>query len=105
MDNWAALMSKLNEQVLSTFGREVTYSPQVGGSVAVTLKAIFEAPHQSEENSPGTYALLFIRLSDLPQAPDRGDEVQVGGSVYKVFEIEADGQGGATLAKKADRPQ
>ena len=96
-------MSKLNEQVLSTFGRDVTYSPQIG--VPVNLKAIFEATHRGKENSPGTYALLFIRLSDLPQAPDRGDEVQVGGSVYKVFEIEADGQGGATLAKKADRPQ
>ena len=64
-------MSKLNEQVLSAFGRDVTYSPQIG--VPVTLKAIFEAPHQSEENSPGTCALLFIRLSDLPQAPDLGE--------------------------------
>ena len=68
---------------------------QIG--VPVNLKAI-ETTHQSEGNSPGTYALLFIRLSDLPQAPDRGDEVQVPDSVYKVFEIEADGQGGATLA-------
>jgi len=97
MSDWASLIDGLNTSALAAFGREVTYSPQVGGSVAVTLKAIFEATHRSEENSPGTYALLFIRLSDLPQAPDRGDEVQVGDSVYKVFEIEADGQGGATL--------
>ena len=97
MSDWASLIDGLNTRALAAFGREVTYSAQTCGSVAVTLKAIFEATHQSEETSPGTYAVLFIRLSDLPQAPDRGDEVQVGESVYKVFEIEADGQGGATL--------
>ncbi len=97
MSDWASLIDGLNTSAVSAFGREVTYSPQVGGSATVTLKAILEGTHQSEENSPGTYALLFIRLSDLPEAPDRGDEVQVGNSVYKVFEIEADGQGGATL--------
>lgn len=97
MSDWASLIDGLNTSAVAAFGREVNYSPQAGGSVAVTLKAVFEATHQGEENSPGTYALLFIRLSDLSQAPDRGDEVQVGDSVYKVFEIEADGQGGATL--------
>jgi hypothetical protein len=96
MSDWTSLMSTLNASVLATFGREVTYLAQGGGQV--TVKAIFQATQRSEENSPGSYALLFIRLADLAQAPARGDEVQIDAASYKVFEIEADGEGGVTLA-------
>ena len=96
MSSWDSLMNTLNTTVLSVFGREVTYVPQVGAPVPV--RAISGAPHQAEDASPGTYTVLFLRLADLPQPPERGDEVRIGESTYKVFEIEADVEGGVRLA-------
>lgn len=46
---------------------------------------------------PGVYAVLFVRLTDLPGEPQRGDEVEVDAVRYKVFEIEADTSGSAVL--------
>ncbi|MCW5982433.1 MAG: hypothetical protein KIT09_30380 [Bryobacteraceae bacterium] len=96
MAAWDSLVDALNTGVLGAFGREVTYQPESGGSFPV--RAVLREGREPEDNSPGTYALLFVRLADLPQAPKRGDAVIIDGSTYKVFEIEADGQGGVTLA-------
>jgi hypothetical protein len=41
--------------------------------------------------------VLFVRLADLTGAPVRGDEVEIGGVRYKVFDIEADSEGAAVL--------
>lgn len=89
------LLSGLNSAVLLAFGRNVEYLPQAGGEV--TVRAIFERAREAEENAPGVYAALFVRLADLPQHPDRGDEVAVDGVTYKVFDIEADTSGAAVL--------
>jgi hypothetical protein len=43
------------------------------------------------------YAVLFVRLADLVAAPVRGDEVEIGGTRYKVFDIETDAEGAAVL--------
>ena len=96
MPDWTSLMDALNTAVLGAFGREVTYVPQAG--VPVTVRAITEAPHQTEDASPGTYAVLFLRLADLAQPPVRGDEAVIDGTTYKVFEIVADADGGVKLA-------
>ena len=95
MADWASLLNGLNGTVLGAFGREVTYLPQPGGETI--LRAIFEATRESEENAPGVYAVLFVRLADLPQKPERGDEVMVDSTSYKVFDIEADTSGGVIL--------
>jgi hypothetical protein len=89
-------MNTLNTTVLSVFGREVTYVPQLGAPVPV--RAVSGAPHQAEDASPGTYTVLFLRVADLSQPPERGDEVRIGDSTYKVFEIEADADGGVRLS-------
>ncbi len=95
MGDWTSLVGALNSAVLSAFASEVTYMPQSG--VSVLLRGIFEATRQTQESSPGVFAVLFLRLADLPQPPQRGDAVVIGDATYKVFEIEADGQGGVTL--------
>ena len=95
MANWTSLLNSLNNTILGTFGREVTYSPSTG--VAVTIQAIVETAKETEDAAPGVYAVLFLRLADLPQAPERGDEVAVDNLLYKVFDIEADGGGGVML--------
>ena len=96
MTDWTSLLDGLNTRVVAAFGREVTYVPQTGGPVAV--RGIVQAAHQAEESSPGVYAYMFVRLADLSVYPGRGDEVQIDGSTYAVYQVEADGQGGATLA-------
>ena len=95
MADFASLLNTLNRAALTAFGREVTYSPQAGTPSAI--RAIFQPSHEAEENSPGVYGVLFIRLTDLPKPPERGDEVSMDGILYKVFDIEADTSGGAVL--------
>jgi len=97
MTDWTSLMDDLNRAALGSFGREVIYTPQSGA--AVSIRAIVEAAHEAEETAPGTYALAFVRLGDLPGAKaERGDAVEIDGASFKVFKVEADGQGGAVLS-------
>ncbi|MCC6363016.1 MAG: hypothetical protein IT165_05795 [Bryobacterales bacterium] len=88
-------MSGLNAAVVKTFGREVLYLPEAGGQAAI--RAVFQAVREAEGASPGVYAVLFVRLVDLAAPPVRGDEVDIGGVHYKVFDIEADAEGAAVL--------
>lgn len=93
--SFAQSTSRMDEACLRVFGKDVTYLPQAGGQI--TIRGVFESTREPEEASPGVYAVLFVRLADLPTAPLRGDEVEVGGTTYKVFEIEADTSGSAVL--------
>ncbi len=95
MGSWDRLLDSLNEVAVGAFGREISYQGESGGMTA--LKGIFQPTHESEDASPGVYGALFVRLADLPEPPRRGDAVTVDGTVYKVFDIEADGGGGAVL--------
>jgi hypothetical protein len=95
MSGWESAASGLNAAVVNTFGREVLYLPDAGGQA--TVRAVFQAVREGEDASPGVYAVLFLRLADLAAAPVRGDEVEIGGARYKVFDIEADAEGAAVL--------
>jgi len=95
MSGWEAAVSGLNAAVVNTFGRQVLYLPEAGG--AATVRAVFQPAREAEDASPGVYAVLFVRLAGLPAAPMRGDEVEIGGVRYKVFDIEADSEGAAVL--------
>jgi hypothetical protein len=95
MSLWQAAVKDLDAAVVQTFGREVLYLPEAGG--AYTLRAVFQPTRETEEASPGVYAVLFVRLADLPAAPARGDEVEIGGVRYKIFDIESDSEGAAVL--------
>jgi hypothetical protein len=95
MADWTSLLNGLNATVLGTFGREVVYSPQTGAPSSI--RTIIETARETEDATPGVYALLFLRLGDLPRPPERGDMVAIEDISYKVFDIEADGGGGAVL--------
>jgi hypothetical protein len=88
-------IGRMDEACLRAFGRDVTYLPQSGGQT--TVRAIFEATREAEENAPGVYAVMFLRAAELSTPPQRGDEVSVDGVTYKVFDIEADHGGGLVL--------
>lgn len=95
MTSWESAVSGLNAAVVNAFGREVLYLPEAGGQA--TVRAVFQAVREAEDASPGVYAVLFVQLADLGAAPVRGDEVEIGGTRYKVFDIEADAEGAAVL--------
>jgi hypothetical protein len=95
MSGWEAAVSDLNAAVVQTFGREVIYLPEAGSAAAV--RAVFQPAGEAEDAAPGVYAVVFVRLSDLPAVPVRGDEVEIEGTRYKVFDIEADAEGAAVL--------
>ena len=95
MIDWTSLTDALNGIVTDTFGREVLYVPKAGDSR--TVKIIFETIPQQEQNSPGIFALVFLRLADLATPPERGDQISIDSVAYKVFEIEADEVGGVRL--------
>ncbi len=95
MSGWETAARGLNAAVVSTFGRDVLYLPEAGGQA--TVRAVFQPVREAEEASPGVYAVLFVRLADLAAAPVRGDAVEIGGTRYRVFDIEADTEGAAVL--------
>ena len=93
--SFADSVSRMDEACLRVFGREVIYLPESGGQASV--RAVFQPAQEAEDSSPGVYAVVFVRLVDLPAAPVRGDEVEIVGVRYKVFDIEADSEGAAVL--------
>lgn len=95
MADWCSLLGALNSTSLGIFGGEVSYRRSSGETIAI--RAIVETTREMEEAAPGVYAVLFLRLKDLPQPPERGDVVSIDGRDYKVFDIEADGGGGALI--------
>jgi len=101
MAGWASLVDGLNEQVLSAFGQQVTYTPQAGEPF--TVPGILDRGARPEDAMPGMYALLFVRAAAFAQPPERGDEVTVDGSTYKVVDLEADAEGGLRLVLHFNR--
>ena len=95
MASWQDLTNALNTGVLGAFGRDIVYTPQA--EEPFTVRAIFESTREAEDSAPGVYAVLFVRAGDLPQPPERGDEVTVDDVIYKVFDIEADTTGAVVL--------
>ncbi|MCC6394231.1 MAG: hypothetical protein IT167_26785 [Bryobacterales bacterium] len=92
-------IGRVDEACLRVFGRDVTYLPEAGGQASI--RAVFQPARETEDASPGVYAVLFVRLADLPAVPVRGDEVEINAARYKVFDIEADAEGAAVLRLRA----
>jgi hypothetical protein len=86
---------QLDRACLRAFGRDIVYLPEAGGSHP--LRGIFQRTAEPEDQAPGVYAVLFARLAELPAPPVRGDEVEIEGTRYKVFDIEADAEGAVVL--------
>ncbi len=91
----AQVWGQLDQACLRAFGQYLVYLPEAGGTVP--FRGIFQRTVEPEDAVPGVYAVLFLRVADLPSPPARGDEVEIGGVRYKVFDIEADAEGAAVL--------
>lgn len=101
MSDWASLIDGLNTGAISAFGKEVTYAPQDG--VPFTLTGILDLGARREDTAPGTYALLFAKAAAFSEPPQRGGEVTVGNSIYKIVDLEADSEGGIRLVLHFNR--
>jgi len=95
MATWENQLARLNGRCVDVFGRDVIYAPESGGEIAV--RAIVRRGQEAEDGVPGVYAAAFMRLADLPAPPVRGDQVDIDGFRYRVYDIDADGSGAVVL--------
>jgi len=98
---FADSVGRADEACLRAFGRQITYTPAAGEPF--TVAGVLEMGARPEGAAPGVYALLFVRAAAFVEPPARGDEVTVGGAVYKVVDLEADAEGGLRLVLHFNR--
>ena len=94
-------VSRMHDSRLRVFGRDVTYSPQVGAPSVI--RGILQTGVQPEAVAPGVYALLFVKKSSLSPLPEPGDEITVDNSIYKIVKKEDDGVGGLRMLLRFHR--
>ena len=101
--DWDAL---LHGPVQSTFGEAVLYHPRSGPAFPVT--GIFDNAYHASDEVSGSFglgpvhlinrqAILGVRLSEFPAAPQQGDTLSVRGQAYSVQEVRDDSHGYAHL--------
>ena len=98
---FSSSVSRMHDSRLRVFGRDVTYTPQVGAPSVV--RGILQTGVQPEAVAPGVYALLFAKKSSLSPLPEPGDEITVDDSIYKIVRKEDDGVGGLHLLLRFHR--
>ena len=101
MSDWASLVGAQDDACLRAFGRDVTYTPQAG--VSFVVRGILDTGVEPEELDRGVYAGLFTKASAFSSPPVRGDEITVDNSVYKVVDLNADGEGGLRMILRFHR--
>lgn len=91
------LVDNLDLACLAAFGTQVLVQPQASPSYSVTMIPV--TPAMEEELLPGNTAVLrlFVRFADLPQPILAGDQVTLSGTLYNIFDVKVDVEGGAVL--------
>ena len=96
------LTNKLLDSAFSKFGEEqkVKYRPSTGGTF--TIRGIFDEMWEEVDPDTGikistTQPNLGIKENELPFAPLTGDTVEVISEIFKVTDVQEDGQGASTL--------
>ena len=98
---FSSSVSRMHDSRLRVFGRDVTYTPQVGAPSVV--RGILQTGVQPEAVAPGVYALLFAKKSSFPSGPEAGDEITLDNSIYKIVKKEDDGVGGLRMLLRFHR--
>ncbi len=85
---------------MTTFGEDIIYTPK--GQPAVNMIGIFDGLYESVDPNTNTIVtseqpIVGIRDSDLGQTPRQDDQVLARGVLYRVKEVQTDGQGGSKL--------
>lgn len=95
-------VGRMNDAQLRAFGRDATFTSQQSGTSS-PLRGVIVQGVEAEETDQGVYLGLFAKASAFPQPPVRGDEITVGSSIYKIVDINADGEGGLRLVLRFHR--
>jgi hypothetical protein len=100
MSNWQNLTAQVMDKCLGTFGEEVIYTAEDIGPVRIN--AIFDNEFQTIDPQSGavvisTQPIIGVKDADLPQAPSKGDLVQIRGVDYRIVDHQQDGQAGSRL--------
>jgi len=71
-----------------------------------TGRGVFDAAHElvdlgGEAAVTTTGPVLSIRLSDFDVAPQQDNEVTIDGTLYRIYDVQPDGQAGAKLLLKS----
>ena len=94
-------VSRMHDSRLRVFGRDVTFTPQVGAPSVI--RGILQTGVQPEAVAPGVYALLFVKASSFSPLPEPGNEITVDSSIYKIVKKEDDGVGGLRMLLRFHR--
>lgn len=98
--SWLETTGQVLGNCLTTFGEPITYIPK--GQPAVVMTGIFDDLYESVDPNTGVIItsqqpVLGIRDVDLGQTPRQDDQVLVRGILYRVKEVQTDGQSGSKL--------
>ena len=98
---FSSSVSRMHDSRLRVFGRDVTFTPQVGAPSVV--RGDLQTGVQPEAVAPGVYVLLFVKKSSFAPLPEAGDEFTVDDSIYKIVKKEDDGVGGLRMLLRFHR--
>ena len=101
MGDWSPLVSAQDDAFLRACGRDVIHPSQAGASSVI--RGILDKGVEAEETDRGVYAGLFTKASSFSSPPQRGDEITVDSSVYKIVDLNADGEGGLRMILRFHR--
>jgi hypothetical protein len=72
---------------ISVYGTVVTYLPQGGEAIDITV--LWKDGASDEDIAPGRYSHIDVQNSDLPAPPALRDQVQKDGKQYQVVRVNA----------------
>ncbi len=98
--SWLGTTGLMLGNCLQSFGEEIIYTPK--NKPAVTITGIFDDLYESVDPNTGAIItsqqpIVGIRDADVGQTPRQEDRVFVRGILYRVKEVQTDGQGGSKL--------
>jgi hypothetical protein len=98
--DWLELTESVNGLTTSVFGESATYKTKLGAEKPISgvfAQKVVELRAGQTVGVASRRPTLFVRLSDLPAAPAKGDQVTVRGTVYAMIESQEDEGGGSLL--------
>ena len=107
--SWADEADGVIGAAMEAFGdaHEVAFAAPVAvKSTYGSGRGVFDAAHELVEMG-GDAAIttigpvLSIRLADFDVAPQQDNEVTIDGTLYRIYDVQPDGQAGAKLLLKA----
>ena len=108
--SWLETCGLVLDNCLTTFGEDIVYTPigspsdavDAKGKPAVTMTGIFDDFYEGVDPNTGAIVtsqqpIVGIKDADLGQTPRQDDQVLIRGILYRVKEVQTDGQGGSRL--------